>query len=463
MGSRTTLFRFCALALILLASVPLGVAARNNRPFSAETRLSDIWFRTRRVPPREDEIIVARDEKTLQAMGAPTHADYGALIRKLKAAGAAWIVFDLDLGDRQGPAADEALWTAISDSHRTLVLVRYDATGSVLPDPDVLRGLRALEKSAHWQEFEVKPGTPEFYWLNFAPATSDFIHSAHGAGVAVTGEARDRDGVLRRSRAGYVTKVLYPADQKQGKLTNYHAVVPSLAVMAAVSKMGGDKYALDYRFGKTLTFGGKAAQPLTSNGLTPIDYAGPAGTFPRVSMVDVLRSEPMPKYFKDRIVFVGSTVANDPLSDYQPTPFGTPMPRVEITANQVQSFLNVRPLLEPHTAGLAAIVGLGLLLGLLVPAFRPLPALLAGIIGFLLYLLVGWWLFATRSLMLPLFPALLLVPSALGLTGFLGYFLHPYAVEEEFEIRDTGMAVGADESLPVPRRRWGVPRRRAGT
>jgi hypothetical protein len=30
----------------------------------------------------------------------------------------------------------------------------------------------------------------------------------------------------------------------------------------------------------------------------------------------------------------------------------------------------------------------------------------------------------------------------------------------DVEVRDTGMAVGAGEDLPTPRRRWGFPNRR---
>ena len=74
-----------------------------------------------------------------------------------------WIVLDLDLSDRQGHAADQALWTAIEASHRTLIMIRYQQDRAATPNPDVLRGLRSLEKSVHWQEFTVTYRTPECY------------------------------------------------------------------------------------------------------------------------------------------------------------------------------------------------------------------------------------------------------------------------------------------------------------
>lgn len=459
--SRRALYWLGVLLLTLLVSIPLAVYARNAREVGPETRLSDAWFRTRPpLAPRPDIMLVARDSKTVKEMGKPGHADYAAAIRKLKAAGAQWIVLDIDLDDRQGHAADQALWTAIADSHRTLVLVRYAEERGSAPDADELRGLRALEKSAHWQEFEVRPGTQEWDWLRFAPATSDFIHSAHGAGMAVTETSADPDKVLRRARSGYITKILYPVDTKQGKLTNYLAVVPSLSVITAVSAMGGDKYNLHYRFGDHLDFGGAAKQPLDYRGFTPIDYAGPAGTFPRVSLVDLLKKETDPNLFRNRIVFLGSTVPNDPLTDTAITPVG-PMPRVEVTANQVQSFLSKRPLAEPYAAGFWSVILLAFLLGALIPAVSPRKMAITTVLAVLAYLLVGWVLFWTRSIMLPLVPLLVLTPVAVLIAACMAAWLRPQAPEGDVVVQDTGMAVGPGEALPgTPARRWRFPNTR---
>jgi CHASE2 domain-containing sensor protein len=449
------------LAVAVLLSIPLAVWARDNRAFGAETRLSDNWFRTRAPrAPRADEIIVALDQKTLDAM-RPTHADYANVVRKLKEAGAKWIVLDLDLGDRQGKGPDGALWQAIQESHRTLVLVRYAQDRTQEPDPDELRGLRALERSSHWQEFALAPGTPEWGWLNFAPATSDFIHSAHGAGVAVTEQSLDPDATLRQSRSGYVAKVLYPSDTKQGKLSNFYAVVPNLAVITAVSAMGGDKYSLHYRFGDRVDFGGAAWQPLDKKGLTPIDYIGPEGRFPRVSMVDLLRSNPDPALFKDKIVFVGATAPTDDRTEYRMTPYGSRMPRVEVTANLVQSTLDKRPLTLPHVVGFTSVLALGLLLGLLTPAFRSGWSVLGGLLGLFLYLLMGWILFTTHSVMVPLLPAFILTPVVILAALALNALFRPWAEASVVTVRDTGMATGPGEDLPdaTPRRRWPFRRR----
>jgi len=461
MAGKLGLFRGVTLILVLLAALPLAFMAQRAEAFGPETRLSDLWFRTRRQAPRADMVIVARDDKTLQEIGQPGHAQYGRLIRTLKDAGARLIVLDLDLDDRQGKAPDRELWTAIEASRSTLVMIRYQQDRALVPDKDELRGLRALEKSIHWQEMTLAAGTPEWGWLNFAPTTSDFIHSARGAGVAVTEQSLDPDHVLRRSRAAYFTKVLYPADTKQGQLTNFYAVVPNLAVITAVTDMGGDQTALDYRFGNRLAFGGMAPQPLDPKGYVPVNYAGPAGTYPRVSMADVLRDRAQAEWFKDKIVFIGSTADGDPLTEARLTPFGSRMPRVEVTANMVQSLLDSRALAQPHVAGLFGILTLGLMLGVLVPVFRTGLSILGGLLALGLYLGAGWFLFTTRSVMLPLLPALVLTALALVIAALLALAIRPWSIAEEVEVRDTGMAINPGEALPgTPRRRWGLPGRR---
>lgn len=137
------------------------------------------------------------------------------------------------------------------------------------------------------------------------------------------------------------------------------------------------------------------------------------------------------------------------------------MPRVEVTANMVQSLLDSRALAQPHVAGLFGILTLGLMLGVLVPVFRTGLSILGGLLALGLYLGAGWFLFTTRSVMLPLLPALVLTALALVIAALLALAIRPWSIAEEVEVRDTGMAINPGEALPgTPRRRWGLPGRR---
>jgi serine/threonine-protein kinase len=97
-----------------------------------------------------------------------------------------------------------------------------------------------------------------------------------------------------------------------------------------------------------------------------IDYAGPTGTYPTVSLADVVAGRAPPRLFRGKIVLIGAT---DPeLGDIVQTPAsGTPMPGVEVHANALATILDGFPLRAwPGWANV-----------LLVLAITALPAVLA--------------------------------------------------------------------------------------
>lgn len=70
-----------------------------------------------------------------------------------------------------------------------------------------------------------------------------------------------------------------------------------------------------------------------------IDFAGPSGTYPMVSVHDVLDRALPQKFFEQAIVLVGATAKD--LHDYHITPFGT-MAGVEVQANAIGTLLQQR-------------------------------------------------------------------------------------------------------------------------
>lgn len=100
-----------------------------------------------------------------------------------------------------------------------------------------------------------------------------------------------------------------------------------------------------------------------------INFLGPPGTFPQISMVDIIEGQYPPTFFTDRIVLVGVTA--DGLEKGVSTPFSQfrrGMSGVEVHANILNNLLSGNPISEaPEAAGtalslVAALAGFSLFL-----------------------------------------------------------------------------------------------------
>lgn len=175
-----------------------------------------------------------------------------------------------------------------------------------------------------------------------------------------------------------------------------------------------------------LLYGG-ASVPLDPAGFMMIRYWGPGGTFPAVSMADVLAaarqrdSDQLARWFKGRIVLVGSL---DP-SDSFPTPFYASdlqgrwdTPGVEIHANTLETLLEARFLREASPAiCFILIAGFACVTGLAVFRIRFPLAPLALFVSLAAYLAIAV-LFEKSGLVVPVVaPLLAMVLSGLGSYG----------------------------------------------
>jgi CHASE2 domain-containing sensor protein len=116
-----------------------------------------------------------------------------------------------------------------------------------------------------------------------------------------------------------------------------------------------------------------------------IDFRGPAGTVPTVSLSALLRGHVDARLLRGRTVVIGASAPT--LHDRHATPFGTdPMPGPEVQANAIWTLLHGMPLRD--AAGwlaLLAVVGLSLVVPLLALAVRPLIAALFAPVAGLAY------------------------------------------------------------------------------
>jgi adenylate cyclase len=126
-----------------------------------------------------------------------------------------------------------------------------------------------------------------------------------------------------------------------------------------------------------------------------VNYRGSAKTFPHISITDILHRRMPPETFKDKIVLIGATAIG--IYDMRVTPFSNVFPGLEIHANIIDNILHQDFLQRPEWArlfDLAAMVLLGLIVGLVVPHLRALPGTAVTIGLLVTYILLCQYLFS---------------------------------------------------------------------
>jgi CHASE2 domain-containing sensor protein len=310
-----------------LASAIVGVPAAYGVFDAIELRALDRLFAIRgATSPRVPVTIVEIDDATLKALGAwpLPRAMHGQVLERLSAAGAAAIGVDLVFStpSAHGPA-DDAAFEASMRRTRGLVLggaITYVSEGWY-QKTDVNLPLPALRRAAR--------------------AIGHLNHSI------------DADGVVRRATF----------DRTVGDI-QLRALAIELQKVAAES--------------------GVVRVHLPQQAEARINFAGPPGTFPRVSYHRVLREELAPDAMRGRIAIIGTTAPA--LRDVVSTPFALhgEMPGVELHANVLRTILLNRPIREmtkPLYVVLAAVWAAGAVLLTSVGGVRGLAFALVALVA----------------------------------------------------------------------------------
>ncbi|MBI4248975.1 MAG: adenylate/guanylate cyclase domain-containing protein [Elusimicrobia bacterium] len=141
---------------------------------------------------------------------------------------------------------------------------------------------------------------------------STFLRSLENAGAVNL--TRDLDGVVRRQRLVFEHP---PGVPRPGLAFKIHQAAASRGFLKALRAN---------------------PQPET----VIINYAGPGGTVPRLSLVDVYKGRTPAGAFKDKIVLIGDVSAEG--QEVHMTPFSADMPGVEVHANVLHTLLSGRRL-----------------------------------------------------------------------------------------------------------------------
>lgn len=411
-----------------------------------EARLYDLHFALRGPrPPSVPVVVVAIDERSLATLGRwPWPRTLLArLVDRLTVAGARVIAVDVLLSE---PEVSGELRVARQMSER---LARAGVAGSpaalplraeleaLLQDADsdarLEAALRASGRVLLPVAFEILPDAvalgrppPEPSDPALKSALIAFRHHEERGAFpppAARGATLPIPRLLMAARdLGHVT-MLPDADGS----TRWEALVfeyrgryyPSLGLQAARLALGVEMPDFRLDFGRAIELGDRSV-PLGARNRLLVDYAGPPGTIPHLSAVDVLEGRVAAETIRDRVVFVGATAEGT--YDLRVTPVSPVFPGVEKHANVAANLLEGRILRLADWAGLleAAAVALGpFAVVWILRRLRPLIGLgvTLGLVGLLL--LAAHGAFRLGVWVPVLHPILTLATSLVAITAFL--------------------------------------------
>ncbi len=327
------------------------------------------WRGDRAVSP--DIAVVAIDEASIDHLGRwPWPREYqGRVIDRLSRAGAKAVAFDILFTepDVQNPKSDASLAEAAARAGNVVSAFFYRGGMDFhLIGHDPLFPLPELAKGSY------------LGFVNFNP---------------------DPDGVCRR---GHLYSIhddsVYPSlpvaalAMSQGK--SFKDLLPSLPVVV-------DK------------------DPLVAHNEMLINYAPQRENsgYPLYSFADVLSGKIPDEVFRNKIVLVGGTAAA--LFDVKAVPYSPIYYGVLIHANVIDNLLTGRYLrTPPGFVAVLLILGLGLILGLLMPRLGPWPQFVTLIATTALIGGVSMWMFSARCVVLPMVAPLLTAFGCYGGTTF---------------------------------------------
>ncbi len=420
---------------------------------NVEARSLDARFQFRGpVPPGEEIVIVAVDQKTIDRLGWPfPRAHYGRMLQTLSADGARVVGFDMAFpfpdrssgadvlskleeeyrqshGSRSQDAflerlrllreetdSDAQFAKAIEEAGNVVLghLFFYQRAGIEHLPPEQIEEyyeVLAFEAYPQWRKLEVSEnasGNQYPFYLEspvavaVEPNLPVFAYAAESYG-AFNFEA-DNDGTFRRAPL-----IFSYSDPNLPEIEE--EFYPSLAVQIARLYLGAGPQETVLWFApngpEKIEMGEKEIHPDVS-GKALINFAGPSQTYPHYSFADVADGLTPQGAFRDKTVLVGATAMG--IGDMRPTPFEKQgYPGVEIHANVVDNILNdkfLRRGLSEEITDLGVLLFCGLVMGLLFVLVRPLISTLlyglaaAGLLTFVYYHFAvnGRWL----SLVLP--------------------------------------------------------------
>ncbi len=172
------------------------------------------------------------------------------------------------------------------------------------------------------------------------------------------------------------------------------------------------------------TAGGVMRIPVDENAATLIPYRGYQGSFPYISITDVLNDRVPKERLAGRVIVIGTTAPG--LMDLRATPVGAAYPGVEIHANLIAGMLDGTLKHKPPYilgADVLTVLIAGAVMAFLLPMLSPFRATVVGIIVLLLLLSVNFSFWHVSNVVLPLANGMIAIALLYAMNMSWGYFV----------------------------------------
>jgi len=375
--------------------------------FALELKLIDWRFQERgRRPPPPDIVIAAVDEDAIRQEGRWPwpRRKMAQVIDALRAAGARAIVLDIFYAERDaspgGAASDQALARATRRAGNVFHawFGTTDGSGNVsVPQ----RGLQAFAERAWPVRLVSRPDHDILSYASVTPPLPELTRAARGVGYADLQDSGD--GVFR----------FYDLAARHGG-----ALYPSLALSVVASDLAVPPERVSLTPGRALRLGDQVKLPLAANGQALLDFYGPEGTIPRLSVADILARRVSPQDIAGKIVLVGVTAKG--AYELRPSPFGAVFHGVELQATAIGNLLSGQGLrVSGMAADLLITIGFGLIVGFGLPLWRPAVGSVLSFALFLGYNILCAVLFSRANCVMPMAaPNVALVACVLAILAY---------------------------------------------
>jgi adenylate cyclase len=325
-------------------------------------------------PRRNDIVIVALDEKSLEMYGRwPWSRTLTArLVQTVSSGKPRAIGIDIFFSEPESQAADAALALAVKNAGNVVLPVAFSdvANGTAAPSAEQ----NDLLWDAAFMEVKSVTGIPWKEWaiqgMRPLPPRPEIARAA--AALGHVSSHPDMDGVMRWE----ILAIRHGDD-----------AYPSLALQIARLASGLRQEDLGLYGGSTIRLGERFIPTDLSNRVL-VNYYGAEGSFPYISAADLMSGRVKSDILAGKVVLVGTSALAT--YDQKVSPFSADMPGVEKNATVVENILSNRFMSKsPGVIELAVIFITAILLTLLLPRLRARNGVMVGFAFMAAYLVVS--------------------------------------------------------------------------